>query len=79
MCKEHLKKFHQDPMNENVFEKICESCDCKYLNSLIYDDFRKKHAEKKARINSLQLELQNLESKTQKKNNQILQTKMEVL
>eukprot|EP01016_Furgasonia_blochmanni_P007136 TRINITY_DN12856_c0_g1_i14.p1 TRINITY_DN12856_c0_g1~~TRINITY_DN12856_c0_g1_i14.p1 ORF type:complete len:345 (-),score=99.83 TRINITY_DN12856_c0_g1_i14:1178-2128(-) len=57
VCKDCSKKKRADPENKAVYHRICDNCEEKYLNQMIFVDLDKKKTEKERKLNELRKEL----------------------
>jgi chromosome segregation ATPase len=61
-CKNHAKKKRPNPKNREEFVRICDTCEAKYLNKMIMDEFNMKKKVKEEEYNTLVKELESVRS-----------------
>lgn len=78
VCKSHLLKKRENPQNPSVFLKICEICEEKYLNKIIFDDFFQKKKKKEEETKEVEKKLLEIKHELSIKQNEYAKAQAQV-
>ncbi len=70
LCKSHIVKKRQNPNNLEKFAKICEICEEKYLNKIIWEDFSRKKKKKEEESKQLDAQFNEIKNELAAKQNE---------